>query len=251
MALLSKKVAVITGGNSGIGYATAADFVAQGARVIITGRNREAIENAARELGREVEGVTADQGRIKDAEELAWFINDRYGKIDILFVNAGIPGNLGAFSAVTEEDFDEVMNVNTKGAFFLIQKLLPHMRDGGTIILLSSISADSGMPGAVVYNASKAALNALGRTLSRELASRRIRVNIVNPGPVETPFLSKANVPAEVTAGMSMDKVPMGRAGSPAEIAKLVTFLASDNAQFITGAAYNIDGGLSVHPLLG
>jgi NAD(P)-dependent dehydrogenase (short-subunit alcohol dehydrogenase family) len=125
------------------------------------------------------------------------------------------------------------------------------MRDGGTIILLSSISADSGMPGAVVYNASKAALNALGRTLSRELASRRIRVNIVNPGPVETPFLSKANVPAEVTAGMSMDKVPMGRAGSPAEIAKLVTFLASDNAQFITGAAYNIDGGLSVHPLLG
>ncbi|RFS20456.1 SDR family NAD(P)-dependent oxidoreductase [Chitinophaga silvatica] len=252
MLSLENKIAVVTGGNSGIGYATAKDFIEQGANVIITGRNEAAINNAAATLGPQAEAFTADQSILADTKKLTAFIHERYKQIDILFVNAGITGKIGPFSEVTEENFDEVMNINTKGAFFTIQQFLPLIKDGGTIILLSSVNALSGMPGAIVYNASKAALNAFGRTLSRELVSRRIRVNTVNPGPVKTDILIKAGIPEEVVAGKDFAKsVPVGRSAEASEIAKLVTFLASDNAQFINGAEYNIDGGLFVHPLLG
>lgn len=251
MALLQNKTAVITGGNSGIGYATAADFLAKGARVLITGRKPAAVQQAAAALGKDTDSFIADQGKPEDTERLAEYVRDRYGKIDILFVNAGT-GAFTAFADVTETDFDNIMNINLKGAFFTVQHLLPLINEGGTIILLSSVNAISGMPGTSVYSASKAGLNALGRTLSRELAARKIRVNIVNPGPVETPLLEKAGIPkTAVNAEQLAGKLPAGRIGQPEEIARLVSFLASDDASFITGAEYNIDGGISVHPLAG
>lgn len=250
MDLLKNKTAVITGGNSGIGYATAADFVAKGATVLITGRKPEAVQQAAAALGG-IDSFIADQGKTGDAQQLAAYVRDRYGKIDILFVNAGVAA-IGAFASVTEEAFDTVMDINLKGAFFTVQHLLPLINEGGTIILLSSVNAISGMPGASVYSASKAGLNSLGRTLARELADRKIRVNIVNPGPVATPILEKAGIPKEAISEEKLAKaLPLGRIGQPEEIAKLVSFLASDEASFITGAEYNIDGGISVHPLIG
>lgn len=250
MDQLQNKTAVITGGNSGIGYATAADFLAKGAKVLITGRKPEAVQQAAAALGK-ADSFIADQGRIEDSQKLAEYIRDRYGKIDILFVNAGVAA-MEPFTNVTEASFDTVMDINLKGAFFTVQHLLPLINDGGTIILLSSVNAYAGMPGASVYSASKAGLNSLGRTLSRELASRKIRVNIVNPGPVATPILEKAGIPKEAINEEQLAKaLPIGRIGQPEEIAKLVSFLASDDASFITGAEYNIDGGIITHPLIG
>ncbi|SKD10337.1 NAD(P)-dependent dehydrogenase, short-chain alcohol dehydrogenase family [Chitinophaga ginsengisegetis] len=251
MDQLQNKTAVITGGNSGIGYATAADFLAKGAKVLITGRKPEAVQQAVAALGGEIDSFIADQGKINDSQKLAEYVRDRYGKIDILFVNAGVAA-FASFADVTEASFDTVMDINLKGAFFTVQHLLPLINEGGTIILLSSVNALAGMPGAVVYSASKAGLNSLGRTLSRELASRKIRVNIVNPGPVATPILEKAGIPKEAISEEQLAKaLPIGRIGQPEEIAKLVSFLASDDASFITGAEYNIDGGISVHPLIG
>ncbi|HEY8958647.1 glucose 1-dehydrogenase [Chitinophaga sp.] len=250
MDQLQNKTAVITGGNSGIGYATAADFLAKGAKVLITGRKPEAVQQAAAALGK-ADSFIADQGRIEDSQKLAEYVRDRYGKIDILFVNAGVAA-MEPFTNVTEASFDTVMDINLKGAFFTVQHLLPLINDGGTIILLSSVNAYAGMPGASVYSASKAGLNSLGRTLSRELASRKIRVNIVNPGPVATPILEKAGIPKEAINEEQLAKaLPIGRIGQPEEIAKLVSFLASDDASFITGAEYNIDGGIITHPLIG
>lgn len=250
MDQLQNKTAVITGGNSGIGYATAADFLAKGAKVLITGRKPEAVQQAAAALGK-ADSFIADQGRIEDSQQLAEYVRDRYGKIDILFVNAGVAA-MESFTNVTEASFDTVMDINLKGAFFTVQHLLPLINDGGTIILLSSVNAYAGMPGASVYSASKAGLNSLGRTLSRELASRKIRVNIVNPGPVATPILEKAGIPKEAINEEQLAKaLPIGRIGQPEEIAKLVSFLASDDASFITGAEYNIDGGIITHPLIG
>ncbi|MFX1706935.1 glucose 1-dehydrogenase [Chitinophaga sp. CC14] len=251
MDQLQNKTAVITGGNSGIGYATAADFLAKGAKVLITGRKPEAVQQAVAALGGEIDSFIADQGKINDSQKLAEYVRDRYGKIDVLFVNAGVAA-FASFADITETSFDMIMDINLKGAFFTVQHLLPLINDGGTIILLSSVNAYSGMPGASVYSASKAGLNSLGRTLSRELASRKIRVNIVNPGPVATPIFEKSGIPKEAISEEQMAKsLPIGRIGQPEEIAKLVSFLASDDASFITGAEYNIDGGISVHPLIG
>lgn len=250
MAQLQNKTAIITGGNSGIGYATAADFLEKGAKVLITGRRPDAVQQAVDALGNGIDSFIADQGKVEDAAKLAEYVRDRYGKIDILFVNAG-GGKFGNFADVTEELFDSMMDTNLKGAFFTVQHLLPLLNDGGTIILLSSVNAYAGMPGSVVYSASKAGLNSLGRTLSRELAGRKIRVNIVNPGPIDTPILEKAGVPKEaLNHDMLATKIPLGRIGQPEEVAKLVSFLASDDASFITGAEYNVDGGLTVHPLI-
>lgn len=250
---LQDKVAVVTGGNSGIGLATAEEFVAKGARVVITGRNAYAVTSAAEKLGNGTSGVTADQSSLADADRLVAEVKERYGKVDVLFVNAGI-GAFSPVSDVTEQAFDSIMNTNFKGAFFTIQKFLPILNEGGSIILLSSVSAFTGMPGSSVYSASKAALNALGRTLSAELAPRRIRVNTVNPGPIVTPILSKAGMDdgsIDAIRQKYAERIPLNRAGESAEVAKLVAFLASSDASFITGAEYNIDGGLTVHKLVG
>lgn len=252
MDQLQNKVAVITGGNSGIGFATAQEFLAKGAKVIITGRKKAAVEEAVAALGAGADGFVADQSKLQDADALARHVEAKYGKIDILFVNAGI-AYFNAFADVSESQFDEIMDINFKGAFFTAQKLLPLLKDGGALIFLSSVNAYAGMPGTAVYGASKAAMNSLTRTLARELSARNIRVNVVNPGPIKTAIFGKTGrSEAEVDVMLEQIKgaVPLQRVGDSEEVAKLVAFLASDDSRFITGAELNIDGGLAVHPLI-
>ncbi|SEW53253.1 glucose 1-dehydrogenase [Chitinophaga arvensicola] len=249
MSSLKDKIVVITGGNSGIGYATAKAFLAKGAKVLITGRQPGAVQKAVHALGHPAEGFKADQSDMNDIRRLYEYLQGRFGKIDALFVNAGV-AKLAPFETVTEELYDELMNINFKGAYFTIQQLLPLVNDGGSITLLSALNAYAGSPNASVLSASKAALNSLGRTLSRELSDRKIRVNIVNPGIIDTPLLTKVGVP-EAARPHLQNITPLGRLGQPEDIASMVTFLASDEASFITGAEYNVDGGLMVHPLIG
>ena len=250
MVDLEGKTAVITGGNSGIGYATARKFNELGANVVITGRNAEALDQAATELG--VIAILADQGNLKDLDQMVSQVKVRFGNVDVLFINAGV----AAFAPVehmSEDQFDDIMNVNFKGAFFTLQKFLPILNDGASVINLSSINAYTGMPNTAVYAASKAALNSLTRTAAFELAPRRIRVNSVNPGPVNTPIFGKLGMPEEAIkefATAMQNRIPLKRFGEPEDIANLVAFLASDEASFITGAEYNIDGGTNINPLL-
>ncbi|EPJ46147.1 MAG: oxidoreductase, short chain dehydrogenase/reductase family protein [Osedax symbiont Rs2] len=250
MADLSGKTAVITGGNSGIGYATAKKFKAAGARVIITGRSEERVTVAAKELG--VTGIVADVTNLSALNDLVGQVKSEFDQLDILFVNAGIfaPAPIGQNS---EEMFDTQMGINFKGAVFTIEKFLPLLKDGASIINLSSINAYTGMPNTAIYAASKAALNAYTRTAATELAPRKIRVNAVNPGPVATPIFAKTGMPeAQINdfAAAIQDRIPLKRFGQPEDIANLVAFLASDDASFITGSEYNIDGGMNVNPLL-
>lgn len=251
MHQLTGKAAVITGGNSGIGYATAEEFIARGARVIITGRKQAAIEEAAAELG--ATGIVADQGNLEAIERLAERVKGDFGRIDTLFINAGIfaPAPVGG---ITEASFDEQMGINFKGAVFTLQQFLPILNDGASVIYLSSVNAYTGMPNTAIYAASKAALNSFTRTAAYELAPRKIRVNAVNPGPVNTPIFGKTGMPQEALqefAGAMQQRVPLKEFGTPEAIAKLVTFLASDDAWFVTGAEYNIDGGVGLNPVLG
>jgi len=247
---LSGKTAVVTGGNSGIGNATARKLKESGADVVITGRNSLAVESAANELG--VMGVVADQASLNDIDNLVSQVKDGFGDVDVLFINAGI----AAFAPVehlSEEQFDATMNVNFKGAFFTLQKFLPILRDGASVINLSSINAYTGMPNTAVYAASKAALNSLTRTAAYELAPRKIRVNSVNPGPTNTAIFGKLGMSDDAIkafASAMQDRIPLKRFGDPEDVASLVAFLASDDASFITGAEYNIDGGTNLNPLL-
>ncbi|MCJ8294532.1 MAG: SDR family oxidoreductase [Colwellia sp.] len=247
---LTAKVAVVTGGNSGIGYATAKQFKEAGAQVIITGRDADKVATAAFELG--VTGIVADVINLTAIDRLVEQVKTDFGKIDILFVNAGIfnPAPLGQTS---EEMFDNQMGINFKGAVFTIEKFLPLINDGGSIINLSSINAYTGMPNTAIYAASKAALNSYTRTAATELAPRKIRVNAVNPGPVYTPIFAKTGMPEEQLKEFSAaieSRIPLKRFGQPEDIAKLVSFLASDDASFITGSEYNIDGGINVNPII-
>ncbi len=250
MRNLNGKTAVITGGNSGIGYATAKQFKENGANVIITGRAAERVQAAASELG--VKGIVADVSNLSALDDLVEYVKSEYGKVDILFVNAGIfaPAPVGQIS---EEMFDNQMSINFKGAVFTIEKFLPILNEGASIINLSSVNAYTGMPNTAVYAASKAALNSYTRTASTELAPRKIRVNAVTPGPVSTPIFGKTGMSEEQLNGFAaamQDRVPLKRFGEPEDVANLVVFLASDEASFITGAEYNIDGGININPLL-
>ena len=250
MSKLDGKTAVVTGGSSGIGYATARKIKELGAKVIITGRNPEAVDKAAGEIG--AVGLVADQASLGDTDALVEFAKEELGGVDVLFINAGI----AAFAPVehlTEEQFDATMNINFKGAFFTLQKFLPILRDGASVINLSSINAYTGMPNTAVYAASKAALNSLTRTAAYELAPRKIRVNAVNPGPTNTAIFGKLGMPDEAIqefASAMQNRIPLKRFGEPEDVATLIAFLASDEAGFITGAEYNIDGGTNLNPLL-
>lgn len=250
MSHLDGKVAVVTGGNSGIGYSTAKKLKEDGATVIITGRSVEKVSAAAAELG--VKGIAADVLDLSAIDTAVDQVKYEFGNIDILFVNAGVfaPAPVGHIS---EDMFDYQMDINFKGAVFTIEKFLPILSDGGSIINLSSINAYTGMPNTAVYGASKAAMNSYTRTAATELAPRKIRVNAVNPGPIHTPIFGKTGMPEEQLNGLAeamQNRIPLKRYGQPGDIAELVAFLASDRASFITGAEYNIDGGSNVNPLL-
>jgi NAD(P)-dependent dehydrogenase (short-subunit alcohol dehydrogenase family) len=246
MSNLNNKVAVITGGNSGIGYASAKELKANGATVIITGRNAERVKTAAEELG--VKGVVADVTDLSQIDNLVETVKNEYGKVDVLFVNAGVftPAPIGQNS---EEAFDYQMNINFKGAVFTLEKFSPILNDGASVINLSSVLANKGVANTAIYSASKAAMNSYTKTAATELAPRKIRVNSINPGPVNTPIYGKAGLPEEVINGMAQtfqERVPLKRFAEPSEVAKLVNFLASDDASFITGSEYNIGGGINV-----
>ena len=247
---LKGKKAVITGGNSGIGFATAKKFSELGAQVMITGRSADKVSSAAESLS--VIGAVADVQDLSQIDNLVDQVKREFGTIDILFVNAGIfaPAPIGQIS---EEMFDQQMGVNFKGAIFTIEKLLPVLNEGASIINLSSINAYTGMPMTAVYAASKAALNAYTRTAATELAPRKIRVNAVNPGPTETPIFGKTGMSQEELGGFAQAlqaNIPLKRFAQPDEIAGLVSYLASDDAAFVTGAEFNIDGGANINPIL-
>jgi len=249
MSRFSNKVVVVTGGNSGIGYATAQQFVKEGAKVIITGRNKAAVEKAASELG--AIGFVSDQGNLQAIDKLVAEIKSRYNKVDTLFVNAGV-ASFAPFEAVTEEQFDSILDINFKGAFFTLQRFLPLLKEGSSVTLLSSVNAHTGMPNTSVYAPSKAALNSLMRTVAYELAPRKIRVNVVSPGPIDTPIFDKVGLSEEAKEQFSNAmnaRVPLKRIGTSDEVAKLVTFLSSDDASFITGSEYVIDGGVILNPI--
>jgi NAD(P)-dependent dehydrogenase (short-subunit alcohol dehydrogenase family) len=244
---LKNKVAVITGGNSGIGYATAKQLKEQGATVIITGRRKEAIETAAQELG--VTAIVADQSSVADIENLALKVKADFGTVDILFVNAGIAG-LGMIEQATEELFDSIMNVNFKGAYFTLSRFIPILKDGASVVFLSSNTASMPGPGSSVYSSSKTALNSIMKSAALELAPRKIRVNSVSPGPTETEVMNKVGLDTatvkSIMDAVVLEKVPLKQMGSSADVAKMVSHLSSDASKFITGADFIMDGGMSV-----
>ena len=249
MANLTNKTALITGGNSGIGYAAAERLKADGANVIITGRSRERVDEAANKLG--VKGYVADVSSVAAIGELADQVKADVGNIDILFVNAGV--FFGApVGQLTEELYDTIMGINFKGAVFTLEKFAPLLNDGASVINLSSINSYMGMSGTSIYGASKAAMDAYSRVAAKELATRGIRVNTVAPGPVNTPIFGKTGMPEEAINGLAgniQSNIPLGRFGEAKEIANLVAFLASDEATWITGSEYVIDGGAVIRDL--
>ena len=238
---LEGKVAVVTGGNSGIGLATAKEFGREGARVVITGRDARTLAAAAREVGGEVLALRSDASSLSDIDGLFAAIGERFGRVDVLFVNAGV-AQFAPLEETTEELFDRTMGINFKGAYFTVKKALPLLAEGASVILNTSVVAHVGFPNSSVYSASKAALLSLARTLSADLAGRRIRVNAVSPGPVETPIFGRMGLPEEAKRGLG-EQVPLKRLGRPEEIAKTVLFLASADSSFLVGTEIIADGG--------
>ena len=243
MNRLLNKTAVITGGNSGIGLATAREFIKEGASVIITGRNKATVDQAVAELGASARGVVADLSRLDSIRQLAGEVTAITPRVDVLFINAGI-AKFAPIEGVDEAFFDEQFDINVKGAYFTIQQLLPLMGEGGSIVLNTSINAHIGMPNASIYAATKAAVLTFAKNLSAELLPRKIRVNAVSPGPIATPLHEKLGLPAEAAEGMK-SLIPIGRFGTADEIARIVVFFASEDSSFVLGAELIADGGMA------
>jgi NAD(P)-dependent dehydrogenase (short-subunit alcohol dehydrogenase family) len=246
MKRLEGKVAVVTGGNSGIGLAAAKRLQEEGARVVISGRNRQTLDEAVKTIGNGVVAVQADVSRLEDLDKLYEEVGQKLGKIDVLFVNAGI-AKFVPLAETSEAVYDEQFDTNIKGAYFTIQKALPLLNDGASIILNTSVADSTGTVGASAYAATKAALRSLARTAAAELVGRGIRVNTVAPGPIVTPIFGRTGLPKEAIDEFAKDvaaKVPMKRFGQPEEVAGTVAFLASQDASYITGVEINVDGGL-------
>ena len=246
MGQLDGKVAVITGGNSGIGLATAKRFVAEGAKVVISGRDQSTLDAAVRERGENALGVAGDISKLEDIDRLIAATTDRFGKIDILFANAGI-APFAPITDIDEQFYDQAFAVNVKGVFFTVQKALPHLNDGASIVVTSSISNELGMEGASVYAATKAAVRSLVRNMAAEFAPRGIRVNTLSPGPIETPIYGRLGMPPEAAEQMAEALKrgrPMGRFGQADDVANVALFLASDQASFVMGAEITVDGGM-------
>ena len=247
MSQTNDQVVVITGGNSGIGLATARAFVEDGARVALLGRDRETLDGAISEVGDSAIGIQGDVTHPEDLDRLVAAVSDQLGRIDVLFVNAGI-AEVRPMEAVDEAHFDLIFGVNVKGAYFTVQKALPHLEDGASIVLNTSIANQLGNANFSVYTAAKAAFRSPARPLSAELVARGIRVNAISPGPIETPIYGRLGLPSEAINEMEaqfVSRVPLQRFGSPEEIASGVLFLASDASSFVLGHELVVDGGMS------
>jgi NAD(P)-dependent dehydrogenase (short-subunit alcohol dehydrogenase family) len=244
---LEGKVALITGGNSGIGLATAKQFVNEGAYVFITGRRETELAAAKKQIGKNVSAIQGDVSNLADLDRLFAQIRKEKGKIDIVFANAGV-ARYAPLGAITEDFLNSIFDINVKGVLFTVQKSLPLLRDGGSIILNASIVASKGLSSNSVYSATKAAVRSFARTWTTDLKDRRIRVNAISPGPIDTPGLSEllaSSETGEQRKKMISTTVPLGRFGTPEEIAKAVVFLASDDASYITGIELFVDGGFA------
>jgi NAD(P)-dependent dehydrogenase (short-subunit alcohol dehydrogenase family) len=245
MRRLEGKVAVVTGGNSGIGLATAKRFQAEGAKVAISGRSGKTLAEAVKTIGNGVLAVQSDVAKLPEIDKLFAEVSRKLGKIDVLFVNAGV-AKFAPLAETSESVFDEHYDINIKGAYFTIQKALPYLNDGASIILNTSVADSNGTVGASAYSGTKAALRSLARTAAAELVGRGIRVNAVAPGPIVTPIFGRTGLPQEAIDQFAKDvvgRVPMKRFGQPEEVAGAVAFLASQDASYITGVEINVDGG--------
>ena len=242
MGKLNGKVAVITGGSSGMAQATAQLFVAEGAYVFITGRRKAALDEAVKLIGRNVTGVQADSANLNDLDRLFDTVKREKGKIDVLYASAG-QGEGRLLGDITEEHFDKTFALNTRGTLFTVQKALPLFNDGGSIFMTGSVASVKGYPTFSVYAASKAALRSFARTWLNELKGRNIRVNVLSPGPIATPM--QEQVLDEEAKRMFESQIPRGKMGRPEEIATVALFLASDDSRFVNGVELSVDGGLS------
>jgi NAD(P)-dependent dehydrogenase (short-subunit alcohol dehydrogenase family) len=247
MGKLEGKIALITGGNSGIGLATAKQFVNEGAYVFITGRRQGELDAAVKQIGKSVTAVQGDVSKLGDLDRLFAQIKREKGRLDIVFANAGV-ATYAPFGTITEEHYDSIFNINVKGLLFTVQKALPLLPDGASVILNASIVASKGFSSNSVYSATKAAVRSFARTWTTDLKDRRIRVNAVSPGPIETPGLHDllaSSAAGEERLKMLSNSVPLGRLGTSDEIAKAVVFLASDDSSYITGTELFVDGGFA------